>query len=106
MFQPIARGGILRAMSETFKTLPDDPAELRAVSELMVQHIQSQAYQIEKLKAELDGHRKARSGSKSETSDQLALDLQEDTEIEAAAQEQAADDAADEEAASEEEAAQ
>ena len=40
-------------MSETFKSLPDDPAELRAVSELMVQHIQSQAYQIEKLKAEL-----------------------------------------------------
>ena len=72
-------------MSETFKTLPDDPVELRAVSELMVQHIQSQAYQIEKLKAELDGHRKARFGSKSETSQQLALDLQEDTEIEAAA---------------------
>jgi transposase len=83
-------------MSETFKTLPDDPAELRAVSELMVQHIQSQAYQIEKLKAELDGHRKARFGSKSETSEQLALDLQEDTEIEAAAEDQAADDAAEE----------
>ena len=81
-------------MSETFKSLPDDPAELRAVSELMVQHIQSQAYQIEKLKAELDGHRKARFGSKSESADQLALDLQEDTEIEAAAQDQAADDAA------------
>ena len=81
-------------MSETFKSLPDDPAELRAVSELMVQHIQSQAYQIEKLKAELDGHRKARFGSKSESADQLALDLQEDTEIEAAAQDQAADDTA------------
>ena len=93
-------------MSETFKTLPDDPAELRAVSELMVQHIQSLTYQNEKLKAELDGHRKARFGSKSETSEQLALVLQEDTEIEAAAQEQAADDAADEEAASEEEPSQ
>lgn len=78
-------------MLKTFKTLPDDPAELRAVSELMVQHIQSQAYQIEKLKAELYGHRKSRFGSKSETSQQLALDLQEDSEIEAAAQEQAAD---------------
>jgi transposase len=99
----IGRAGILSGMSETFKTLPDDPAELRAVSELMVQHIQSLTYQNEKLKAELDGHRKARFGSKSETSEQLALDLQEDTEIEAAAQEQAQDDAVDEGAASEEE---
>jgi len=89
-------------MSETFKTLPDDPAELRAVSELMVQHIQSLTYQNEKLKAELDGHRKARFGSKSETSQQLALDLQEDTEIEAAAEDQAADDAAQEPAPEEE----
>src|SRR6056297_3898062 len=69
-FQMIGRAGILSGMSETFKPLPDDPAELRAVSELMVQHIQSLTYQNEKLKAELDGHRKARFGSKSETSEQ------------------------------------
>ena len=73
-------------MHETFKSLPKDPAELRAVSELMAAEIKSQAYQIEKLKKELAGHRKARFGSKSEAMDQLAFDLQEDIEIAAAAQ--------------------
>ncbi len=34
-------------MRETFKSLPKDPAELRAVSELMAAEIKSQAYQIE-----------------------------------------------------------
>jgi transposase len=46
-------------MLEAFKSLPEDPDELRAISVQMAQHIQSQAYQIEKLKAELHGHRKA-----------------------------------------------
>ena len=72
-------------MLTTFKSLPDDPTELRAVSELMAAEIKSQAYQIEKLKKELAGHRKARFGSKSEAMDQLAFDLQEDAEIEVAA---------------------
>lgn len=71
-------------MRATFKSLPEDPTELRAVSELMAAEIKSQAYQIEKLKKELAAHRKARFGSKSETMDQLAFDLQEDTEIAAA----------------------
>jgi len=53
-------------MRTTFKTLPEDPTELRAVSELMAVEIKSQAYQIEKLKKELAAHRKARFGSKSE----------------------------------------
>jgi len=75
-------------MLETFKSLPDDPTELRAVSELMAAEIKAQAYQIEKLKKELAAHRKARFGSKSETMDQLAFDLQEDAEIEAAAEAQ------------------
>ena len=61
-------------MRETFKSLPKDPTELRAVSKLMAAEIKSQAYQIEKLKKELAGHRKARFGSKSETMDQLAFD--------------------------------
>ena len=61
-------------MLEAFKSLPEDPDELRAISVQMAQHIQSQAYQIEKLKAELHGHRKARFGAKSESIDQLALD--------------------------------
>ncbi len=77
-------------MLEAFKSLPEDPDELRSVSEQMLQHIQSQAYQIEKLKAELHGHRKARFGSKSEGMDQLALDLPEDEEIAQAAKDQLA----------------
>jgi hypothetical protein len=73
-------------MRATFKSLPEDPTELRAVSELMAAEIKAQAYQIEKLKKELAGHRKARFGSKSETMDQLAFDLQEDTEIASASE--------------------
>uniref|UniRef100_UPI0032633B99 transposase n=1 Tax=Pseudosulfitobacter pseudonitzschiae TaxID=1402135 RepID=UPI0032633B99 len=73
-------------MLDAFKSLPKDPDELRSVSAQMLQHIQSQAYQIEKLKAELHGHRKARFGSKSESMDQLALDLLEDDEIAQAAE--------------------
>ena len=68
-------------MLDVAKSLPEDPDELRTVSAQMLQHIQSQAYQIEKLKAELHGHRKARFGAKSEGMDQLALDLSEDDEI-------------------------
>jgi len=75
-------------MLEAFKSLPEDPDELRAISVQMAQHIQSQAYQIEKLKAELHGHRKARFGAKSEAMDQLALDLSEDDEIAQAAKDQ------------------
>jgi len=60
-------------MRATFKSLPEDPTELRAVSALMAAEIKTQAYQIEKLKKELAGHRKARFGSKSETMDQLAF---------------------------------
>ena len=73
-------------MLEALKTLPDDPVKLRAVSELLMAEVQSLTYQIEKLKAELHGHRKARFGSSSENTDQLALDLREDEEIGAAVQ--------------------
>jgi len=78
-------------MLDTFKSLPEDPTELRAVSKLMAAEIQSQAYQIEKLKGQLAGHQKARFGSKSETLDQLIFDLAEDAEIEAAADAQKAE---------------
>ena len=40
-------------MRATFKSLPEDPTELRAVSELMAAEIKAQAYQIEKLKKDL-----------------------------------------------------
>ena len=75
-------------MLDAFKSLPEDPEKLRSVSEQMVRHIQSQADQIEKLKAELAGYRKARFGSKPESMDQLALDLSEDDEIAQAAEDQ------------------
>ncbi len=75
-------------MLDALKSLPEDPAELRVVSERLIAEVQSQAYQIEKLKAELHGHRKARFGSKSESLDQLTFDLAEDAEIEVAAEAQ------------------
>jgi transposase len=75
-------------MLNALKSLPEDPAELRAVSALLMAEVQSLTYQNEKLKAELHGHRKARFGSKSESMDQLALDLSDDEEIEVAANEQ------------------
>ena len=78
-------------MLEDLKSLPKDPDDLRAVSELLMAEVKSQAYQIEKLKAELAGHRKARFGAKSESLDQLDLDLADDIEIAAAAEEQKAE---------------
>ncbi len=57
-----------------FQVNSEDPAELRAVSELLMAGVQSLTYQDEKLKAELHGHRKARFGSRSESMDQLAFD--------------------------------
>ena len=75
-------------MLDALKSLPEDPAELRAVSERLMAEVQSLTYQNEKLKAELHGHRKARLGSKSESLDQLAFDLAEDVEIEVAAEAQ------------------
>ena len=75
-------------MLETPGTLPSDPDELRAVAEQLRDLARSQALKIEKLEHQLAGHRKARFGSKSESADQLHLDLQEETEIAAAAADQ------------------
>ena len=72
-------------MLETPQTLPSDPDELRAVAAQLHDLARSQALKIEKLEHQLAGHRKARFGSKSESLDQLAFDLQEDTEIAEAA---------------------
>jgi transposase len=77
-------------MLETPGTLPSDPDELRAVAEQLRDLARSQALKIEKLEHQLAGHRKARFGSKSESADQLHLDLQEETEIAAAAADQQA----------------
>jgi hypothetical protein len=73
-------------MLDALKSLPDHPAELRAVSERLMAEVQSLTYQNEELKAELHGHRKARFGFKSESLDQLAFDLREDVEIEVSAE--------------------
>ncbi len=82
-------------MLDALKNMPDDPDDLKGLVSMMGDEIKSQAYQIEKLKAELAGHRKARFGSKSEGLDQLIFDLTEDKEIEAAAEEQKSEQVAD-----------
>ena len=82
------QGVISNHMLDALKHLPEYPAELRVVSERLMAEVQSLTYQNEKLKAELHGHRKARFGSKSESVDQLALDLAEDVEIEVATEAQ------------------
>ena len=75
----------LSAVLDMIGSLPYDPAKLKGLVSRMNEEIKSQAYQIEKLKAGLHGHRKARFGARSGSMDQLALDLQDDQEIEAAA---------------------
>ena len=72
-------------MLDAIKSLPDDPAKLKGLVSQMGEEITSLTYQIEKLKAELHGHRKARFGSSSQSGDQLALDLLDDQGVEAAA---------------------
>ena len=56
-------------MRESFRSRPEDPTELRAVSELMAAQIKSPACQIKELKTELAAHRKARFGARSESMD-------------------------------------
>ena len=48
--------GYIRTMLDALKSLPEDPAELRAVSERLMAEVQSLTYQNEKLKAELDNN--------------------------------------------------
>ena len=69
------------AMLKSFETLPADPEDLRHAAQGLLDLAKSQALKIEKLEHQLAGHRKVRFGSKSETADQLALDLHEDCEI-------------------------
>lgn len=78
-------------MLDQLKSLPDDPTKLKGLISQMGHELTAQAYEIEKLKAELHSHRKARFGSKSESMDQLALDLSDDEEIATAAEAQKAE---------------
>jgi hypothetical protein len=52
----------------------------------MGEEIKSLSLKVEDLQGQLAAHRKAQFGSKSESLDQLAFDLQEDAEIAQAAQ--------------------
>lgn len=79
----------------TPKSLPSDPAELRVAAEGLVELAKSQALQIEKLKHQLAGHQRHRFGSKSESSDQLNLELKLEEEETAAARIAPPEDAPD-----------
>jgi transposase len=75
-------------MLETLGSLPEDPDELKGQVALMGAEIKALTLKVEDLQGQLSGHRKARFGSKSESIDQLAFDLQEDREIAEAAADQ------------------
>jgi hypothetical protein len=75
-------------MLESLKSLPDDPDDLKGLVALTGEKIKSLTLKVEDLQGQLAAHRKARFGSKSESPDQLAFDLQEDTGIAQAAQAQ------------------
>ena len=63
-------------MLDVTKLLPEDPAELRAFTALLLAEVKSQAILIEKLRHQLAGHRAHRFGASSETSEQLQLALE------------------------------
>ena len=82
-------------MFTTPKSLPSDPAELRVAAEGLVELAKTQALQIEKLKHQLAGHQRHRFGSKTESSDQLNLELKLEEEETAAARIAPPEDAPD-----------
>ncbi len=53
--------------------LPEDPVELRQVTELLAAEVKTQALMIEKLQHQLHGANRHRFGSKSEGMEQLQL---------------------------------
>ena len=77
-------------MVDALKTLPDDPAELKALVGLLGNELKSRDILIEKLKHQLAGHNQHRFGTKSEGLDQLQMNFVEDKAIAVAAAEQAA----------------
>jgi transposase len=84
-------------MFDDLRTLPDDPAELKALIGLLGNEVKSQALEIEKLKHRLAGHARHRFGATSESLAQLRLGFAEDEEIAGAAAGHAAPDTSDEE---------
>lgn len=72
-------------MLEAFKSLPSDPAELRVTAEGLMELAKAQALKIARLEHQLAGHNRHRFGSRSETADQLNLQLRLEEEETAAA---------------------
>ncbi|KZK85821.1 Transposase IS66 family protein [Pseudovibrio sp. W64] len=66
----------------------EDPAELKAVNKLLAEEVKALSLKVEQLQHQLHGANRHRFGSKSETLDQLHLNLAEDKEIAEAAEEQ------------------
>ena len=62
-------------MLDDASKLPDDPQELKSVAVQLATTVKSQALEIERLKHQLAGHLRHRFGSKSETSEQLDLQI-------------------------------
>ena len=60
-------------MLNALDNLPEDPVELRRVTELLASEVKAQALMIEKLQHQLHGANRHRFGSKSEGMDQLQL---------------------------------
>ena len=75
-------------MLNSLDTLPEDPTELREVSELLVSEVKALSLKVEQLQHQLHGHNRHRFGSKSEGLDQLNLTFVEDEEISKAATDQ------------------
>ena len=63
-------------MLDVTKSLPEDPAELRVFTALLLAEVKSQAVLIAKLRHQLAGQRAHRFGASSETSGQLQLALE------------------------------
>jgi transposase len=61
------------AMLNTLKNLPDDPTELRHVSELLAAEVKALTLKVEQLQHQLHGANRHRFGSTSEGMDQLQL---------------------------------
>ena len=70
-------------MLDVAKSLPEDPAELRAFTALLLVEVKAQAVLIEKLRHQLAGHRAHRFGASSETSEQLQLALESEPLVQA-----------------------
>ena len=74
---------------------PDDPVELRAVNRLLADEVKALSLKVEQLKHQLAGHQRHRFGSKSESADQLNLELKLEEEETAASRIAPPEDALD-----------